>query len=105
MKLTEEEVKEIMIKVFKDLNLQHNDKYPMTCFFYEKDEDYDFDYWAGAYDYRNHVAAGEELSGRNIEYGITINDETGLAVEYGHYTGHYKIKLDDDGKYVILKRI
>ena len=31
MKLTENQVKQIIIKVHKDLNLTHSDKYPIYC--------------------------------------------------------------------------
>lgn len=38
MKLTEDQAKEIVKKVFKDLKMECHDKYPIKVFFHEKSE-------------------------------------------------------------------
>jgi hypothetical protein len=108
MKLTEEQVKEIIIKVHKDLNLSHSDKYPIFYRGYEKNDkenDYPFARWGGGYDYRDPEAVGDEWIGLYPEYIISIDDEKGEAFGYHYYTGHIRIKLNEQGKYEVVGKL
>ena len=108
MKLTTELVKEIIRKVHKDLNLSHSDKYPINCGFTPKGHEmnnFDFDIWTGGYDYRNPKAVGDDSWGKYPEYIISIDDEKGEAVAYHYYTGHLRIKLNEQGNYEVVGRL
>ena len=87
MKLTEEQVKEIIAKVHKDLNIYHSEKYPIGCGFVKKGLNpnrFDFNIWIGGYDYRDPEAVGDDSWGKYPEYIISIDDEKGEAIAY-HY--------------------
>ena len=105
MKLTQEQAKEIIIKVHKDLNLTHNDKYPIVLRGYEKSDkenDFPFSKWSGGFDYRDPEAVGDDGWGKYPEYIITIDDEKGEAFAYHYYTGHLRIKLNEQGNYEVV---
>jgi|SRR5690606_5467813 len=109
MKLTEEQAKEIIAKVNKDLNLYHSDKYPIYCGFTKKGHNmnnFDFDIWGGGYDYRDPEAVGDEINyGEFPEYIISIDDEKGEAFGYHYYTGHIRIKLNEQGNYEVVGKL
>lgn len=108
MKLTEDQVKEIIVKVHKDLNLTHSDKYPIGCGFVKKGinpNNFDFNIWTGGYDYRDPEAVGDEWIGLYPEYIISIDDEKGEAFAYHYYTGHVRIKLNEQGNYEVVGRL
>jgi len=108
MKLTEDKVKEIIIKVHNDLNLTHNIKYPIYCRGYEKNDkenDYPFPRWGGGFDYSNPEVAGDEWIGLYPEYIISIDDEKGEAFAYHYYTGHIRILLNENDKYEVVGRL
>ena len=98
MKLTEEQVKEITAKVYKDLNIYHSEKYPITCGFIKRNENpnrFDFDVWKSGYDYSDPEAVGDKINyGEYPEYIISIDDEKGEAIAYHYYTGHVEIRLN-----------
>ena len=108
MKLTAEQVKNIIRKVHKDLNLLHSDKYPIYCGFTKKGHrmnNFDFDLWGGGFDYSNPKAVGDEWIGLYPEYIISIDDEKGEAFAYHYYTGHLRIKLNEQGNYEVVGRL
>jgi hypothetical protein len=108
MKLTEKQAKEIIAKVHTDLNLSHGNKYPMFLRGYEKNDkenDYPFALWGGGYDYSDPEAVGDDSWGKYPEYIISIDDEKGEAFAYHYYTGHIRIKLNEEGKYEVVGRL
>ncbi len=109
MKLTEDQVKEIIAKVHQDLNLAHSSKYPIFVRGYEKNDkenEYPFARWGGGYDYRDPEAVGDEINyGEFPEYIISIDDEKGEAFAYHYYTGHIRIKLNDQGNYEVVGKL
>ncbi|WP_128330265.1 hypothetical protein [Apibacter sp. HY039] len=109
MNLTKEQVKQIIAQVHKDLNLEHDNKYPiLTNFIHKNDEynDWKFDYWGGGYDYSDPEAVGDEwLRSPGSEWLITIDDAKGEAIAIHSYTGHYEIALNKEGKYEIVKQM
>jgi hypothetical protein len=108
MKLTEEQVKEITVKVHKDLNLSHFDIYPVMCQAVPQSKDlggFNFPTWVGSYDYRDPEAVGDEWMRIGSEYIITIDDEKGEAFAYHYYTGHLRIKLNENGKYEVVGKL
>ncbi|WP_128330262.1 hypothetical protein [Apibacter sp. HY039] len=108
MNLTKEQVKKIIAQVHDDLNLDHSDKYPIFCTF-EKATDEDnrlgIDNWGGGYDYSDPEAVGDDSWGKYTEWIIKIDDEKGEAISFHHYTGHYEIALNKEGKYEIVKQM
>lgn len=99
MKLTEEQAKEIVAKVHKDLNLDCNDKYPIIVNYFEKDDVYKKNYWAGRYDYSKTIK-GVELE-RTYPYDfVNIDDEKGVGFSVSFFPEDSPIKLDENGKYV-----
>lgn len=105
MKLTEEQVKEIIKKVHIDLNLPYFDIYPIECGFIKKGVNpnrFKFNIWTGGYDYRDPEAVGDEWLRTGGEYIISIDDEKGEAFAYHYYTGHIRIKLNEDDKYEVV---
>lgn len=103
MNLIEDQVKEIIAKVHKDLNLTHSVKYPIYCGFTKKGHKmnrFDFDLWGG-YDYSDPEAVGDSSWGMP-EYIISIDDEKGEAFAYHYYTGHLRIKLNEEGNYEVV---
>jgi len=108
MKLTEKQVREIIAKVHNDLDLSFSDKYPIECGFLKKGllpNRFDFDVWKGGYDYRDPEAVGDDSWGKYPEYIITIDDEKGEAFAYHYYTGHLRIKLNENGKYEVVGKL
>ena|SRR4028119_2172838 len=105
MKQSKGSVKSAIAKVHKDLSLIHNDAYPIFCRFHDKTEQGNhlgIAYWGGGFDYSNPL--GEDGWGDYPEYIITIDDDTGEAVMYSYWDGHYYIKLVD-GIYTVLGRL
>ncbi|MAN29031.1 MULTISPECIES: hypothetical protein [Mesonia] len=75
MKLTENQVKQIIIKVHKDLNLTHSDKYPIYCNYRKPSKglgNFSFPTWGGGFDHRDPEAVGDEWIGLYPEYIISI---------------------------------
>lgn len=108
MKLTEEQVKEIILKVHKDLNLSHNDKYPIYCVFNKPSKglgEFNFSTWGGGFNYSDPQAVGDEWIGLYPEYIVSIDDEKGEAFAYHYYTGHLRIKLNEQGKYEVVGKL
>lgn len=107
MKLSTDEVKEIIRKVYLDLSLSHSSKYPIECTFCDKNSDVTvpIDHWIGAYDYRDPEAVGDEWYGEYPDYNIIVDDVKGEAIIYSHYTGHFEIKLNVEGRYEIVKQL
>jgi hypothetical protein len=108
MKLTEEQVKEIIIKVHKDLNLSHSDKYPIYCNFSKHSKGigaFNFPTWGGGFNYSDPEAVGDEWIGLYPEYIIYIDDEKGEAFGYHYYPGHLRIKLNEQGKYEVVGKL
>lgn len=108
MNLTIDQVKEIIAKVHDDLNLTHSDKYPIFYRGYEKNDkenDYSFASWGGGYDYSDPEAVGDDSWGKYPEYIISIDDEKGEAFAYHYYTGHIRIKLNEQGKYEVVGKL
>ncbi len=109
MKLTTEQVEEIVKKVHQDLNLYHSDKYPIICNFRKPSKglgEFDFPTWGGGYDYRDPEAVGDEINyGEFPEYIISIDDEKGEAFAYHYYTGHIRIKLNEQGNYEVVGKL
>ena len=102
MKLKEEKVKEIIKKVHDDLNLSYCSKYPITFNAFDKGEthaNFPFASWLGGFDYSDPESVGEDQWCIYPEYIITVNDEIGEAISYHYYTGHFKIHLNEKGKY------
>lgn len=102
MNLTKEQIKTIIIKVFTDMKIPHDSRYPIFAAFYEpkgKNEMFDFNYWSVRFDYRLIGKYGEEWTGLYPNYSVTIDDEKGEAVAYHHYSGHVQIKLTETGRY------
>ena len=90
MNLDKNKIKELIVKLHQDLNLEFDSKYPVLAQFYTKDSelsDYPFDHWLACFDYSNPEDLGDNWFPGYTEYNITINDETGEIDEYGHYTG------------------
>ncbi len=108
MKLTENRVKEIIVQVHNDLKLAHSDKYPIFCTPHKADEkhnDWGIANWGGGYDYRDPEAVGDLWIGAYPEYLVTIDDKKGEAIAYHYYTGHFLIRLNEDGKYEVVKQL
>jgi len=108
MNLTEEQVKEIILKVHIDLDLTHNVKYPVFYRAYEKNDkenDYSFAIWSGGFDYRDPESVGDEWLGLYPEYIVSIDDEKGEAFAYHYYTGHIRIKLNEEGNYEVIGKL
>jgi hypothetical protein len=108
MKLTENQIKEITVKVHKDLNLSHSEKYPIEYIFIAKNDmnnRYGFDLWSSGFDYRDPEAVGDDSWGKYPEYGISIDDEKGEAFAYHYYTGHIRIKLNENDKYEVVGKL
>ncbi len=102
MNLTEEQAKEVVVKVFEDLDLYCSTKYPTQAFFIDKgaeSNELGISHWTGGYNYQNPEAAGDDFFGEYPEYYVIVDDKKGEAVMYGYYTGHYYIELKN-GKYV-----
>lgn len=104
MNLTRENVKEIISKVHKDLQLPHDDKYPVLFTFTENGHNFGPNIWGGGYDYNQPELVGDDETGLYPEYIVFISDDTGEAIKYGYYTGWFNIALGDDGKYKVLDR-
>lgn len=104
MKLTEEQVRQITAKVYKDLNLDHDPRYPIRCRFHENNS-FGINVWSGRYDYREIGKYGEEHTGVYTDYILSIDDEKGVAVAVHHYSAHMLIVLNDEGKYVYGKQM
>lgn len=108
MKLTEEFVKTIIKQVHVDLNLDVDDRYPINCRYVEEWDSLKEikNYWIGSYDYSDPEAAGDEWIANYSKFITIIDDKTGEAIRYSHYTGHYKIKLNKDKNvYEIVERL
>lgn len=108
MKLTIEQIEEIVKKVHIDLNLLHSDKYPIISNFRKPSKGlgkFNFPTWGGSFDYRDPEAVGDEWIGLYPEYIISIDDEKGEAFAYHYYTGHLRIKLNEQGKYEVVGRL
>jgi hypothetical protein len=108
MKLTEEQFKKITVKVHKDLDLTHSEKYPIEFIFIpksDKNNRYGVNIWSSGFDYRDPEAVGDEWIGLYPEYGISIDDEKGEAFAYHYYTGHLRIKLNENGKYEVVGKL
>lgn len=109
MKLIEEQVKQIIAQVYKDLNIYHSNKYPINCGFTKKGHkmnNFSFNIWTGGYDYRDPEAVGDDSWGKYPEYIISIDDEKGEAIAYHYYTGHVEIRLNKGtGKYEQVKQM
>ena len=108
MKLTEEQVKKIIIKVYKDLKLPHFDIYPIICRSVEPSNElggFNFPTWTGSYDYRDPDAVGDEWMRMGSDYIISIDDEKGEAFAYHYYTGHIRIKLNEEGNYEVIGKL
>lgn len=108
MKQIEEKIKEITAKVYKDLELTCDPRYPIELNFVSKDlkdNSRGIDYWASGYDYREIGKYGEEFAGLYPEYVLSINDETGEAFALHHYSGHMQVLLNKEGKYVYGKQL
>jgi hypothetical protein len=103
MNLTKEEVAAIIRKVHGDLDLYHDNNYPVIEAYYDKDRNEKFDYWVGGYDYSHPI--GDDGWGKYPEYIITIDDEKKEAVRYSYYTGHYEIRLNAKGNYEVVKQL
>lgn len=90
-----------------DLNLSYDDRYPIGCtYINELDQVYKIkSYWIGSYDYRDPEAAGDDWFISGPVFLVTVDDETGETVGYGHYSGHHKIQLNrDKNVYEIIER-
>jgi len=108
MKLTEEQVKKIIKKVYVDLNLPYFEIYPINCGFTKKGHkmnNFDFDIWTGSYDYRDPDAVGDEWMRMGSDYIISIDDEKGEAFAYHYYAGHIRIKLNEEGNYEVIGKL
>lgn len=109
MKQTEEKIKETIVKVYKDLELTCDPRYPIKCTFVVVNNKDDFRYgakfWSGSYDYREIGKYGEEFAGLYPEYILSIDDETGEAFALHHYSGHMQVLLNKEGKYVYGKQL
>lgn len=110
MKLTEEQAKQIIAQVHKDLNIYHSEKYPIIANFHKASKslgDFDFPNWGGGYDYRDPEAVGDKINyGEYPEYIISIDDEKGEAIAYHYYTGHVEIRLNKEtDKYEQVKQM
>ena len=108
MNLTADQIKEIIKKVHKDLNLSHSDKYPVYCVFEKPSKrlgGFDFPTWGGGFDYSNPRAVDDEWIGLYPEYIISIDDEKGEAFAYHYYTGHLRIKLNEQGNYEVVGKL
>ncbi len=109
MKLTADQVKEIIKKVHKDLDLYHSDKYPIYCNFSthsDRVRGFNSPSWGGGYDYRDPESVGDEINyGEFPEYIISIDDEKGEAFAYHYYTGHIRIKLNEKGNYEVVGKL
>ncbi|WP_228427728.1 hypothetical protein [Apibacter raozihei] len=58
------------------------------------------------YNYSDPEAVGDEwLRSPGSEWFITIDDEKGEVISFHHYTGHYEIALNKEGKYEIVRQL
>jgi hypothetical protein len=80
MKLNENTVKQIVIKVYEDLRLDHSKKYSLNVrFIPEKETILDIqNYWLGSYHYNQPI--GDDMFNEYGKYIITISDDSGLAI-------------------------
>lgn len=105
MKLTEEQVKEIVAKVYKDLELFYEDKIPIKVNFIKKSNEnvfFEMDYWSGKYDYSK---APKELElDKGIPYdSVIVDDVKGIAIAISNYPIPTPIVLDKNGNYIFGK--
>lgn len=103
MKSTPEKIKKVIAKVFKDLELDCDKRYPIDCIFHQENDKKDK--WLGGYDYREIGKYGEQFTGMYTDYIISIDDETGVAFARHHYAGHMQLLLDENGKYIYGKQL
>lgn len=98
MKLSENEVEDIIRKVYKDLRLEHNEKYPIKCHFHKKDKDsrYKVDYWSGFFDYSELL---DEDFRTYSNDPIIVNDETGQPISILIFPSETSIKIDQVGNF------
>ena len=102
MKLTEEQAKAIVSKVFKDLKLDYEDKIPVKVNFIEKNDKNTFfkiDYWSGRFDYAK-APKDVKLDKGIPNDPVVIDDEKGIAIAVVFFPEPSPIKLDENGKYV-----
>ncbi len=102
MKLTEEQAKQIIAKVHKDLNIECENRCPIKVYYFEKDEFYKINYWAGSYDYSN-PPEGVKINKTYPYDSITIDDEKGVAMAISHFPVPTPIELNEKGNYVLGK--
>lgn len=98
MKHTEDQIKKIIAKVYKDLKLDHNDQYPIRLVFWkkeDKDNRFNIDYWAGWYDYSKGFPPNEIYE----NYIITISDKDKTPISLLISFEELKINLDKNGNY------
>lgn len=102
MKLTEEQAKAIVSKVYKDLKLDYEDKIPVKVNFIEKNEKnmfFKIDYWSGKFDYSK--APKDFKLDKGLPYDpVIIDDEKGIAIAVVFFPEPNPIKMDENGKYV-----
>lgn len=102
MKLTEEQAKKIVSKVFVDLKMDFHEKYPVKVHFHEKSDNNVFfkqAYWSGDYDYSKTIK-GFELEKTYPYDPVIIDDEKGIAIAVVFFPEPNPIKLNESGKYV-----
>lgn len=104
MKQTIEKINQTIAKVYKDLELSCDSRYPIKCTFHTEGS-FGKNVWSGRYDYREIGKYGEEFAGLYPEYVLSINDETGEAFALHHYSGHMQVLLNKEGKYVYGKQL
>lgn len=103
MKYTEDQIKKIIAKVYKDLKLDHNDQYPVQLNFWKKEEPdnrFNMDYWAGSYDYSKGFPPNEMYG----NYIITIDDEDAKPLSVLLFPEESWIEIDKDGNYTWINR-
>jgi hypothetical protein len=101
MKLTEEQVKNMIVKAYLDLNWPHDNRYPIKVSFHKKDEKdnrHKMDYWAGRYDYSVKIPGINPTT--HVYDSFSVDDEKGVVISLLLFPDDSPIKLDENGKYI-----
>lgn len=105
MKLTEAKAKEIVQKVYDDLEIRHDKRYPLKAVYSENNKVFiNFSHWLGGYHYNNPI--GDDWFGEYSDFIITVNDETGEAVMISGTGGAgNRYLILENGKYKIGEHV
>lgn len=97
--MNEQEVKAVIKKVYKDLKIDHNDKYPIKCRFFskaEEDNTQNIDFWSGCYDYSKNIEGEEPV---HLPVMIRIDDKNAVPFSVLIFPGECSIEVTEKGNY------